>query len=175
MQLLGSQKTATTNARGQFVLGPLFVDCATLNYLQVDKSGFYRNRVDYACARQEASSDYYGFSAASVDSTATEAAVQLTGTAGIVIGHVGYRDSVKMQLWGPEEMNPDSAGRGKDFYFDLDGVLNPSRNRTAKSGNFAILDAPEGISYMQAFSADNRTLSFWPVYISASTVNVYVQ
>lgn len=80
-----------------------------------------------------------------------------------------------MQLWGPDETTPGNSGRGMDFYLEEDGVLNAGRNRTTKTGNFVILDAPEGLSYVQAFNKDGWTLSYWPIYTSASTVNVYAQ
>jgi hypothetical protein len=65
--------------------------------------------------------------------------------------------------------------RGKDFYFGNDGVLDPYLEKTSKNGNFLFLEGPDGLSYMQAFSKDGRTLSIWPVLTSASTVNVYTQ
>lgn len=175
VQLLGSLKTAQTASDGRFTLGPVFVDCASPNYVQFEKPGYYRNRVDFACSGA-AERAFYVFPAAHLDAIAVEANQPLDANTGIVMGHASFKASVKMQLWGPEELNPESGGsRGKDFYFDKDGILNPSRNRTGTNGNFTILDAPDGLSYMQAFSKDNKTLSFWPIYISPSTVNVYVQ
>lgn len=175
VQLVGNRKQVVTDASGRFTLGPLYVDCSAANYLQVEKSGYYRNRIDYGCNDTSTNQGYYVFPASHVDGLANEAQADLKSVSAAIIGHVGFNQSVKMQLWGPEEMNLESNARGKDFYFDTDGVLNISRNRTSSNGNFAILDAPEGISYIQAFSKDNRTLSFWPVFLSPSTLNVYAQ
>lgn len=175
VQFLGSTATATTDPSGRFTLGPVFVDCKAANYVQVEKTGFYRNRLDYACGNDQVERQLYAFSAASVDGSAADANATLNASTGAIMGHVGFSQSVKMQLWGPEELNPADTGRGTDYYYDNDGVVNLSRNRTSSNGNFLILGAPDGLSYIQAFSKDNKTLSYWPIFTSASTVNVYVQ
>lgn len=175
VQLLGSKKVVTTGADGTFMLGPVYVDCSELNYLQVEKTGFYRNRVDYSCDSGDVSRPLFVFSMGHVDGLAADAGVALNPNNGLMMGHTNYRASVKTQLWGPDEVSPTSAARGKDYYFDTDGVIKPDLNRTTKNGNFTIFDGPAGLSYVQTFSSDNRTLSFWPILLSPSTVNVYVQ
>lgn len=175
VQMLGSSKVVETAADGSFLLGPVYVDCSEPAYLQVDKNGFYRNRLDYTCDAGDASRSLFVFSKSYVDGVAIDAQSPLNAAHGIMLGHVSFNHSVKMQLWGPDELSPTSAARGKDFYLDTDGVLNSGLNRSTKNGNFAILEAPEGLSYIQAFSTDNKTLSFWPVMLSPSTVNVYIQ
>lgn len=175
VQLLGSAKTAKTDSNGTFTLGPIYVDCDDLNFVQVDKSGYYRNRIAYECNSTNQVNSIFIFAAGYIDSLGVEAQTPLNPLNGIIVGHVKFRQSVKMQLWGPDEVSPTSTVRGKDYYFDTDGVLNSALNRTTKSGNFAVLDAPEGLSYLQAFGKSNNTLSFRPLFISPSTVNVYIQ
>jgi hypothetical protein len=175
VQFLGSLKTATTSRDGSFALGPVYVDCSELSYLQVEKSGFYRNRIDFACGTGNASRALYVFSASYVDGITIDASTKISPSSGMVLGHVNFNRPVKLQLWGPEEINPGSASRGKDFYFDNDGVINGIRSRTNQNGNFAIIDAPDGFSYIQTFDKNNRTLSIWPILTSTGTVNVYVQ
>ncbi|MBI3542669.1 MAG: hypothetical protein HY075_05275 [Deltaproteobacteria bacterium] len=176
IQLLGSQKTAMSASDGRFVLGPLYVDCSSLNYVQVEKTGFYRNRVDYACSgADEPEHSIYVFPAAHVDGIAADAGTRLSPSTGVIVGHASFNQPVKMQLWGPEETQPDNGGRGNDYYFDADGVINAQRDRTSTNGNFGIINTPEGISYIQAFDSNGRTLSYWPIFTSASTVNAYVQ
>ena len=43
------------------------------------------------------------------------------------------------------------------------------------NGNFVIMGAPEGLSYIQAFNKEGETLSYWPVYLAPSTINIYSQ
>jgi hypothetical protein len=175
VQLLGSEKIATTDAKGRFTIGPVYIDCSDINYLQVEKSGFYRNRIDYQCDNSNTHQPIYTFSAAYLYGVSVDAQMQLSPYHGAVIGHASFGEPVRMQLWGPEELNPTANARGKDFYFDQDGVLNPERERSSKNGNFVIFEAPDGMSYIQAFSADNKTLSFWPIFTAPGTVNIYVQ
>jgi hypothetical protein len=175
VQFRGNVKTATTAKNGSFVLGPVYVDCSELNYLQVEKPGFYRNRVDFACDSQERARSYYIFNASHVDGLAIDARTEMHPDLGIILGHTNFGHAVKMQLWGPDEINPNGAARGVETYFDNDGVLNGDLDRSTKSGNFAIFEAPDGLSYIQAFDPSGRTLSFWPILTSASTVNVYAQ
>lgn len=175
VHLLGSDKTVQTNADGSFVLGPVYVDCSDINYLQVERTGFYLNRLDYNCDAKDASRSLYVFGMGHIDGVALDAGQTLDKNSGLVMGHTNYKASVKMQLWGPDELDATSAARGKDFYYDTDGIVKPELNRTTTNGNFTIFDAPDGLSYMQTFSADGRTQSFWPIVVSASTVNVYVQ
>ncbi|MEW6057930.1 MAG: hypothetical protein AB1540_15080 [Bdellovibrionota bacterium] len=176
VRLLGSSQTVTTDRSGRFSLGPIYVDCSEMNYLQVEKSGFYRNRIDFACGKSEREERrLYAFSAAHVDGLAFESQMRLSSMSSVILGHASFNTSVKMQLWGPEEIDASANPRGRDFYFDNDGILNTERNRTSRNGNFVILNAPEGMSYVQSFNKENKTLSFWPVYLSPSTVNVYVQ
>ena len=175
IQLLGASAAIVTGRDGSFTLGPVYVDCAASNYLHVEKAGFYRNRIDYGCDSTQTDHSLYAFPAGYVDGVASDAETALKPTTGVVIGHASFKQSIKMQLWGPEEVNPEGAARGNDYYFDTDGVLNPDLARTTSNGNFAILNAPEGISYIQSFSQDGNTLSFWPIFTSASTVNAYMQ
>lgn len=176
IQLLGNSKSAQTKADGTFALGPVYVDCAELNYLQIEKPGYYRNRIDYGCSKEQVMQNYFIFPASYVDGLSADSQVKLAPNTGVVVGHASFSTSVKLQLWGPEEIEPQTeSARGKDFYFDKDGILNSARNRTSANGIFAILDAPEGLSYVQAFNKENQTLSYWPIFISPSTVNVYSQ
>jgi hypothetical protein len=175
VQFLGSEKTVTTSASGAFTLGPVYVDCSELAYLQIEKAGFYRNRVDFACGTGNIDRPIYVFSASYVDGVTIDSGTKISPSSGMVLGHITFKRPVKVQLWGPEELNPGPMGRGKDFYFDNDGVLNGIRSRTNQNGNFTIVDAPDDFSYIQTFDKDNRTLSIWPIFTSSGTVNVYVQ
>ncbi len=173
VQFLGNSIISTADRAGRYSLGPVYVDCGENNYLQVERSGYYRNRLDFSC--RNSSPDLYVFSAGYIDQLGGEAKVVLKADKGVVVGNVSFKQSVKMQLWGPEERKIVNSLRGKDFYFDRDSVLNSTRNRTAANGNFTILDAPDGLSYIQAFSKDEKTLSYWPILLAPSTVNVYRQ
>ncbi|MBI2605459.1 MAG: hypothetical protein HYW49_05190 [Deltaproteobacteria bacterium] len=173
VQFLGNSMVSTADRTGRYSLGPVYVDCGENNYLQVDRSGYYRNRLDFNCVNSNP--ELYVFPAGYIDQLGVEAKAVLKADKGVVVGNVSFRQSVKMQLWGPEEKSVLNGLRGKDFYFDHDGVLNSTRNRTTSNGNFTILDAPDGLSYIQAFSKDEKTLSYWPILLSPSTVNVYRQ
>ncbi len=176
IELLGSEKKTTADHQGQFTLGPLYIDCFhPLNYLHVEKEGFYRNRIDHQCGGPK-DKNLYIFPSSHIDGISVDAGIQLKQTSTVIMGHVSLSKIVRIQLWGPEEIEPTQNIRGKDFYFSADGILRPHLQHTnPKNSNFVIFDAPEGLSYLQTFNKAGQTLTSWPVLTSASTVNVFLQ
>jgi len=61
VQILASIQTTQTDASGRFVLGPMYIDCGDINYIQVDKSGYYHSRVDYVCDSSNTEHTFYVF------------------------------------------------------------------------------------------------------------------
>ncbi len=173
VQILGLSNMVQTDKDGRYEFKNVYVDCTENNYLQMDKSGFYRNRFNLNC--KQFNNKHYAFPAAQIDSISTETQVKLESAKAVLQGHVSFNKSVKVQLWGPDEVLANSATRGEDYYFDQDGVINASKNRTSSNGNFVIINAPSGISYVQTISKNGKTLSFWPIFLSESTVSVYIQ
>ncbi|MGE4232156.1 MAG: hypothetical protein AB7F43_02405 [Bacteriovoracia bacterium] len=183
VKMLGSQFSVKTDPNGEYHLGPIYVDCGELSYLEVvsPNNAFRKTRADFVCSNmgvKESKRDIFVYSNARVDSLSEEAGVASSG--GTILGHVSFNRSVKMQLWGPDEAdtvfkNPSAGLRGKDFYFSKNGMINENLNRTTRNGFFMILDAPSSLSYIQAFDKNNNAISFWPILTESQVVNVYNQ
>ncbi len=177
IQLLGSSLTARTNQNGEFTLGPVMVDCNTLNYLQVSRRGYYRNRLEFQCApqplqRAPVETTYAIINAAALQGVAGEVSVDLDANAAVVAGAVDTGQSIKTELWGPSEgASSNLPPRGYDFYFDNGGSMDANLERTTRAGRFIILNAPADFSYLLYFNNRNETIGYWPVFTAPSTIS----
>ncbi len=172
VQLLGVAGKVETSKAGDFDWQGAYVDCFSKNYLQIQKPGFYRNRVEFICNEQK--NAYYVFPQTYVDSAAADAEMNLDSRAAFISGHIKANQSLRMQLLGAGEITPSQEYRGFDFYFDNDGSLNPDKNHTVENGNFVFVNAPSGLSYIQAVDRDNKSVMFSPVFLSESTISVFL-
>jgi hypothetical protein len=87
VQLLGNSKTVITDKKGDFKLLKTYLDCNENNYLQFEKSGFYRSRVEIMCSDKQ--QNFYLFPAAHVDALINETQTPIDARSGMIIGHSG--------------------------------------------------------------------------------------
>lgn len=167
--------TTKTDERGYFEFPEQYWDCGHNTFLAVEKNGYYAHQIEYSCNDQSRKNHYYLFSAANIDAMAKEAQLELDPHEGILIGNYKYKKSLRFQLWGPNEIQDQNGLRGRDYYFEKDGILNPERGSTSKNGNYVIFNAPEGPSYLQAFDKKQNVLLFWPIQIKPSHVTVHAR
>lgn len=190
VELLGSIQNSLTDNKGRFQLNSVYVDCNELNYLEVspqkNQENYKIHRIDFSCAsskQEEPARKLYVYTNDFMTALASEVQMPLDQAIPAVLGHVSFKQPVKMQLWGPDEHESillehktvTQKLRGKDFYFSKDGILTPQLPYTTDKGDFIILEAPSELSYIQSFDTQNHTLSFWPIFTSQNTVNVYIQ
>lgn len=171
-QVFGHSTTAISDRNGRVNLGRLRIDCNALNYVQIEGTNLYRNRAEYRCQSEQ---NIYVIAAEQVESAATESGAQLSPLMGLLIGHVSSRSPLRAQLLGPDEVTPSEVPRGLDFYYDDTGSISASQDKTTNSGNYAIFNAPTGLSYIQFFSEDGLTKYMTPVLLSPSTVNTSIR